>query len=85
MSDPVLIALIAATQTVATVLINKLYGDRRAKETQRKVEAVDSKVDETHAQINGRMEQLLVASNSQGRQDQRAEDRQDARDAKAGM
>ncbi len=85
MSDPVLIALIAATQTVATVLINKLYGDRRAKETQRKVAAVDSKVDETHAQINGRMEQLIVASNSQGRQDQRAEDRQDARDAKAGM
>ena len=82
MSDPVLIAIIAAVQTVAVVAINKAFGDQRAKKTQDQVSAVDSKVEQTHAQINGRMDQLITASRAQGAQDQRAEDREDAKGSK---
>lgn len=80
MSDPVLISIIAAVQGVAIVLINKLFGDQRANDLKDQVQAVDAKVDETHKTINGRMEQLIVASKAVGAQDQRNDDRNDARE-----
>jgi hypothetical protein len=46
------------------------------------IQTVDNKVVETHTAINGRMDELVKASNAQGRQDQRAETRQDERDAR---
>jgi hypothetical protein len=55
----------------------------QAKANAAAIQQVDEKVTDTHAAINGRMEELIQASNSQGRQEQRAETRQDARDALA--
>ena len=45
------------------------------------IQKVDDKVADTHLAINGRMQELIEASKAQGAQDQRAETRQDARDA----
>ena len=83
MSDPVWLAIIGAVQATVIVVINKAFGDRRAKNTQDRVQGVSAQVETTHKQIDGRMDQLIVASKAQGAQDQRAEDRQDAKDAAA--
>lgn len=80
MSDPVMISMIAAVQGVVIVLINKFLGEQRATVLKEQVKAVEDKVDATHQTIDGRMEQLIIASKSVGAQEQRAEDRQDAND-----
>jgi hypothetical protein len=46
------------------------------------IQSVDSKVVETHTAIDGRMDELVKAANAQGRQEQRAETRQDEHDAR---
>jgi len=42
------------------------------------IKLVDDKVVETHTAINGRMDQLLDATNAQGRQDERDDQRHEA-------
>jgi hypothetical protein len=77
MSDPVLIAIIVGVSTCIQSAIATLNHNDAVKRS----EKVEAKVDETHKSINGRMDQLVAASNAQGRQEQRAETRQDAKDA----
>ena len=79
MSDPVWVAIIAAAQAVIIAGVNALVSSRNRQATKQQVAGISDQVKETHAQIDGRMEQLIVASKAQGAQDQRAEDRQDAK------
>ena len=69
MSDPVIIAIIVAASTIIQAAIAK----SNHADTVKRTEAVEKKVDDTHTAINGRMDQLLIAANAQGRQDQRDE------------
>jgi hypothetical protein len=46
------------------------------------IKSVDDRVAETQVTIDGRMEQLMVATKAQGRQDERDEARSDAEQAK---
>jgi hypothetical protein len=83
MSDPVIMAIIGAVTTVINSLIARAnHADtiQRTDVVRDKIDAVDQKVESTHVAINGRMTELLSATNAQGRQEQRAETRQDAKD-----
>jgi len=42
------------------------------------IQQVDEKVVDTHAAVNGRMDQLVVAAKAQGAQDQRIQDRSES-------
>jgi hypothetical protein len=76
-SDPVIMAIIgAAATTIQVYIANRNHADQKAR-----TQAVSDKVDRTAKAIDGRMDQLVTASNAQGRQEQRAETRQDERDA----
>ena len=79
MSDGVMIALIVGVQGTIVALINAVIAAKNHTDTQASVKAVDEKVTETHAAINGRMDQLVEASKAQGAQDQRAETRAEAK------
>jgi hypothetical protein len=77
-SEGVTVALIVGGSTIIQALIATLnHADTRIL-----VQQVTDKVEATHTAIDGRMEQLIAASIAQGRQDQRAETRQDAKDSR---
>jgi hypothetical protein len=71
MSDPVIIAIIVGLSTCIQAAIATF----NHADTRRNTKEVERKVEETHTAINGRMDQLLIAANLQGRQEQRAETR----------
>ena len=77
MSDPVIISMISATQ----VIILAIIAARNHSETRKSVQAVNDKVEITARSIDGRMDELVVASKAQGAQEQRDETRKDAKDA----
>ena len=82
MSDPVMMALIGAAQAIIVVGVNALVAFRGREESKKEHAVTQQAVQATHQEINGRMTELLIAAKAQGAQDQRAETRQDARDAK---
>lgn len=74
-----MIALIVGVQGTVVAIINAVIAAKNHTDTQASVKAVDDKVTDTHKAINGRMEELIIASKAQGAQDQRAETRADAK------
>lgn len=82
MSDPVMISLIVGVQGVLTTALGLVIAQRNRGQSAREHGETKLLIEVTQKQLNGRLEQLLMAARAEGRQSQRDETRQDAKDAK---
>ena len=73
MSDPIAIALIAAVPTVLSAVAAILASHNHAL-----AKKIDATLVDVHLEVNSRLTALLAATNAQGRQDERSEQRADA-------